>query len=406
LLAKKRVEMNKKSILDIDLKGKRVFMRADFNVPLNNALEITDDSRIKAAIPTIEAILAQGASLILSSHLGRPKGERKAELSLKPVAKRLTELLGKKVALAPDCIGEAVQAQKAALSAGELLLLENLRYYKEETANDARFAAQLIAGCDVFVNDAFGTAHRAHASTSGVSEHVKISVSGLLIDKEINFLSSAIDVPKRPLVAIIGGAKISGKIDVITELLNKVDAVLVGGGMVFTFYRAMGISIGKSLLEEDKIELARELIASAKEKNVRLLLPTDLVCADAFANDANRKTTGYTEIPENMMGLDIGPKSIDLFSGVLADAKTVIWNGPMGAFEMPNFAAGTKAIAEQLAKITKQGATTIIGGGDSAAAINQFALNEQMSHISTGGGASLELLEGKSLAGIDALTDK
>lgn len=397
--------MNKKSISDIDLNGKRVFMRADFNVPLSGALEITDDSRITAAIPTIKAILEQGASLVLSSHLGRPKGEKKPELSLKPVAERLSELLGKNVTLASNCIGKDVQAQKAALSAGEVLLLENVRYYNEETANDAAFAAELISGCDVFVNDAFGTAHRAHASTAGVAAHVENSVCGKLIEKEINFLSSAVESPTRPLVAIIGGAKISGKIDVITELLNKVDAVLVGGGMIFTFYRAMGLSIGKSLVEEDKIDLAKELIASAKEKNVRLLLPTDVLCADNFANDANTKTCAYTEIPADMMGLDIGPESIALFSGVLADAKTVIWNGPMGAFEMPNFAAGTQAIAEQLAAITRGGATTIIGGGDSAAAINQFGLNEEMSHISTGGGASLELLEGKALPGIEVLSN-
>jgi phosphoglycerate kinase len=348
-----------------------------------------------------------GASLVLSSHLGRPKGEYLAEFSLKPVALELSRLLNKPIELAHDCIGKDVEAKKAQLQAGQILLLENVRFHNEETKNDAAFAEQLIRGCDIFVNDAFGTAHRAHASTTGVAAHVDESVSGLLIDKELTYLSGAIEKPKRPLVAIIGGAKISGKIDVISQLLNKVDAVLLGGGMIFTFYKAMGYEIGKSLVEDDKVELAKRLISEAKEKNVDLILPTDLVCADDFLNDAKTTITDASEIPETMMGLDNGPKSIALFEERLKTAKTVIWNGPMGAFEMPKFANGTKAVAEILAGLTDGGGTTtIIGGGDSAAAIFQFGLAQKMSHISTGGGASLELLEGKILPGIEALSDK
>jgi 3-phosphoglycerate kinase len=398
--------LNKLSIDRLDIKNKKIFMRADFNVPLNENLEITDDARIVAALPTIKKIIDEGASLVLSSHLGRPKGEFAEKFSLKPVAKRLEELLSKKVTLASDSVGLEVKMQKEALEAGEILLLENVRFHNEEKKNDEKFAKELVDGCDIFINDAFGTAHRAHASTTGVAKFVKTSASGYLIQKEIEFLGKAVTNPERPFTAIIGGAKISGKIDVIKNLFDKVDNIIIGGGMIFTFYKAMGLNIGTSLVEEDRVEMAKEILATAKEKNVRFMLPTDIIVADKFNNDAQTKIVDYTEIPDGWMGLDIADKSIKQFEDVLSESKTVVWNGPMGAFEMPNFAKGTEVIAKKLAEITKKGATTIVGGGDSAAAVKSLGLTEELSHVSTGGGASLEYLEGKELPGILALTDK
>ena len=398
--------MNKKTITDISLANKRVFMRADFNVPLNENGEITDDIRIVEALPTIKHILNEGASLVLSSHMGRPKGEVNSKFSLKPVAEHLAQLLNTSVILAKDCIGLEVKMQKEALLPGQILLLENVRFHKEETENNADFAKELINGCDLFVNDAFGTAHRAHASTTGVASFVEHSVSGFLIEKELKFLGNAVNAPERPFTAIIGGAKISGKIDVILQLFDKVDTIIIGGGMIFTFYRALGMEIGKSLVEEDKVELAKEILNKAKEKNTRIYLPTDVVCADSFSNDATTEICPSGALHPEMMGLDIGPSSIETVSGILSGSKTVIWNGPMGAFEMPNFAKGTEAVAKTLAEITKTGATTIVGGGDSAAAVKSLNLSKELSHVSTGGGASLEFLEGKILPGIAALSDK
>lgn len=398
--------MNKLSITDIDLSNKKVFMRADFNVPLNSDGIITDDIRIQAALPTINYILEQNASLVLSSHMGRPKGEVNSEFSLKPIAEHLSKLLNKPVTFAKDCIGLEVKMQKETLKSGEILLLENVRFHNAETENDNAFAKELIDGCDIFVNDAFGTAHRAHASTTGVSSFVETSVSGLLIEKELKFLGGAVQEPKQPFTAIIGGAKISGKIDIIEALFDKVDNIIIGGGMIFTFYKALGMNIGTSLVEDDKVELAREIMNAGKSKKARLYLPTDILCADAFSNDAKTEITHSSQIPDSMMGLDIGPASIKTVTDILKTSKTVLWNGPMGAFEMPSFANGTNSVAKCLAEITKDDATTIVGGGDSAAAINALGLGDELSHVSTGGGASLEFLEGKKLPGIVALTDK
>ncbi len=398
--------MAKKTIEDVRLAQKKVLMRCDFNVPLDADQNITDDRRITASLPSIKKVLAENGALILCSHLGRPKGQVKPEMSLKPVAKRLSDLLGLNVVLSNDAIGEETAGMKESLKPGQVLLLENLRFHKEETENDADFAKELAQGCDIYVNDAFGTAHRAHASTEGVTHYIDDCVAGYLIEKEIKYLDGAINNPTRPLIAILGGAKISGKIDVIKNLFDKVDALIIGGGMVYTFYKAKGWEIGTSLLEEDKIELAGELLAEAEKKNVALHLPVDNVIADAFDNDAKRETVAAGKIPENWMGLDIGPETIKNFSAEVEKAKTVVWNGPMGAFEMPNFANGTRKIAEALAESTKNGAVSIVGGGDSAAAISIFGLDDQISHISTGGGASLEFLEGKKLPGIEALSDK
>lgn len=398
--------MTKKTVANLsasDLTGKRVLVRADFNVPIDKG-NITDDTRIRAALPTIQDLTSKGAKVILSSHFGRPKGVDD-KLRLTPVAKRLGELLGKEVKKTDDCIGDDVAATVATMENGDVLLLENVRFYPEEEANDPDFAQKLASVADVYVNDAFGTAHRAHASTEGVTKYLSPSVAGLLIEKELQYLQSAIEQPQRPLAAIIGGSKVSSKIGVIEKLLEKCDKLLLGGGMVFTFYKARGLNVGKSLVEEDKLELAKSLEAKAKERGVALLLPTDVIVADKFAADANSQTVSVENIPDGWMGLDIGPDSVKTFQDALADCKTVIWNGPMGVFEIPQFAKGTEAIAHVLAGLTKTGATTIIGGGDSVAAVEQLHLGAEMSHISTGGGASLELLEGKVLPGIAALDD-
>jgi phosphoglycerate kinase len=399
--------MSKKSIASLsaaDLAGKRVLVRADFNVPVDDAGNITDDTRIRAALPTIKDLTSKGAKVILSSHFGRPKGVDE-KLRLTPVAKRLSELLGQTVVKCDDCIGDVVASQIAAMANGQVALLENVRFYPEEEKNDPEFAKKLAANADLYVNDAFGTAHRAHASTEGVTKYLSPSVAGYLIEKELEYLQNAIESPKAPLAAIVGGSKVSSKIGVIETLLDKCDKLFLGGGMIFTFYKARGLNVGKSLVEEDKLELARTLEAKAKEKGVQLLLPTDVVVADSFSPDANSQIVDINHIPDGWMGLDIGPDSLKVFQAALADCKTVIWNGPMGVFEFPKFAAGTEGIAHTLAEISKTGAITIIGGGDSVAAVEKVGLADQMSHISTGGGASLELLEGKVLPGIAALDD-
>ena len=397
--------MAKLTIDDLNLSGKKVLIRCDFNVPLNEKQEITDDRRIRASLPTIKKVLQEGGSAILCSHLGRPKGQVRPEMSLGPVAIRLQKLLSIDVCMAADCIGDEVNRLKEQLKAGEVLLLENLRFHKEETANDANFSEQLASGADLFINDAFGTAHRAHASTEGVTHFFKQSAAGYLIEKELRFLGQAIENPQRPMVAVLGGAKISGKIDVIKNLFDKVDALIVGGGMAYTFFKAQGHEIGDSLLEEDKIDLAKEILAEAAGKGVEFLLPVDVNAADAFDNEADTKIVAAQNIPVGYMGLDIGPKSIARFSEVIKKARTLIWNGPVGVFEMPNFAAGTRAVAEAIAAATSSGAVSVIGGGDSAAAISRFGMDNQFTHISTGGGASLEFLEGKRLPGIAALTE-
>jgi phosphoglycerate kinase len=391
------------SLTEADVSGKRVLVRADFNVPLDNRGNITDDTRIKAALPTIKDLTGKGGKVILCSHMGRPKGEVKEELRLTAVAQRLSELLGQEVIKCNDCIGDEVKATVDAMANGDVVLLENLRFHKQETDNEPEFAKALAANADLYVNEAFGTAHRAHASTEGVTKYLSPSVAGYLIEKELNYLQNAIDNPQRPLAAIIGGSKVSSKIGVIETLLEKCDKLLIGGGMIFTFYKARGLNVGKSLVEEDKLALAKSLEAKAKELGVELLLPTDVVVADNFAPDANAKTVSIEEIPDGWMGLDIGPDSVKVFQDALADCKAVIWNGPMGVFEFDKFAVGTEAIAHTLAE--KSDAITIIGGGDSVAAVEKVGVADKMSHISTGGGASLELLEGKKLPGILALDD-
>lgn len=399
--------MSKKSIASLsaaDLTGKRVLVRADFNVPVDDAGNITDDTRIRAALPTINDLTSKGAKVILSSHFGRPKGVDE-KLRLTPVANRLSELLGQTVVKCNDCIGDEVASQIAAMNNGQVALLENVRFYPEEEKNDPEFAKKLAANADLYVNDAFGTAHRAHASTEGVTKYLSPSVAGYLIEKELEYLQNAIEKPQKPLAAIVGGSKVSSKIGVIETLLDKCDKLFLGGGMIFTFYKARGLNVGKSLVEEDKLELARALEAKAKERGVELLLPTDVVVADNFSPDANSQIVNINNIPDGWMGLDIGPDSLKVFQAALADCKTVIWNGPMGVFEFDKFAAGTEGIAHTLADISKTGAITIIGGGDSVAAVEKVGLADQMSHISTGGGASLELLEGKVLPGIAALDD-
>ena len=399
--------MAKKSVANLtktDLEGKRVLMRVDFNVPMENGA-ITDDTRIRAALPTIKQLTSNGAKVILCSHMGRPKGEVKENLRLTAVGKRLGELLGQNVVKCNDCIGDEVSSAVSAMSNSDVVLLENLRFYKEEEANDAEFAKKLASNADLYVNDAFGTAHRAHASTEGVTHYLSTSVAGLLIEKELQFLQNAIENPKRPLVSIIGGSKVSSKIGVIETLLEKCDKLIIGGGMIFTFYKANGLSVGKSLVEEDKLDLAKALMAKAKERGVEFLLPTDVVVADNFAPDANANTVSVNDIPDGWMGLDIGPDSVKTFQDALADCGSVVWNGPMGVFEFEKFATGTEAIANSLAELTAKGTTTIIGGGDSVAAVEKVGVADKMSHISTGGGASLELLEGKVLPGIAALNE-
>lgn len=394
----------KKTIKDIDLKGKKVIMRADFNVPLNDKQEITDDTRIQAALPTIKYILDQGASLILMSHLGRPKSPEDKQYSLAPVAKALSKDLGIDVQFNPDTevVGEVTKAAAENLKPGEVLLLENTRYRPEEKKNDKDFARQLADLGEIYVDDAFGSAHRAHASTAGIAEYLP-AVSGFLIQKELDFIGGALENPKHPFVAILGGAKVSDKIGVIKNLLDKVDTLIIGGGMAYTFLKAMGKEIGTSLLEEDKIDLAKELIKEAKDKGVELLLPVDVTAAKEFDKDAEPVVYSVDDIPADMMGLDIGPKTAEVFADKIKDAGTVIWNGPMGVFEFPNFAKGTNAVAKALAD---SDAISIIGGGDSAAAVKQLGYGDKMSHISTGGGASLEFMEGKVLPGIDVLEDK
>ena len=400
-MAKKTVA----TLTEADVSGKRVLVRADFNVPLDDQGKITDDTRIRAALPTITALTDKGAKVVLCSHFGRPKGKVVEEMRLTPVAERLSELLGQAVVKCDDCVGSAVATAVNGLQNGQVALLENVRFYAGEEGNDPEFAKQLAANADLYVNDAFGTAHRAHASTAGVTEYLSPAVGGYLIDKELQYLQAAIENPQRPLAAIIGGSKVSSKIGVIETLLDKVDKLLIGGGMVFTFYKARGLGVGKSLVEEDKLDLAKSLEAKAKEKGVELLLPTDVVVADNFAPDANAQTVNVEAIPDGWMGLDIGPDSVKVFQAALKQCKSAIWNGPMGVFEFDKFAAGTEAIAHTLAELTPQGVMTIIGGGDSVAAVEKVGVAEQMSHISTGGGASLELLEGKTLPGIAALDD-
>jgi phosphoglycerate kinase len=395
--------MSKKTIRDIDVSNKRVLVRVDFNVPLDDQQHITDDTRIKAALPTIRYLLEHGAAVILMSHLGRPKG-RIETLSLKPVAQRLSELLSQPVEIADDCVGEDVAHRVEVLKSGQVLLLENLRFHADEEKNDASFAQQLASLADIYVNDAFGTAHRAHASTEGVTHHLP-SVAGDLIEKEITFLGSALEHPKRPFVAIIGGAKVSDKIMVLERLIGLADTLLIGGGMANTFLKAQGYEIGDSLYEEAKVETARQLIEQAKREQKGFILPTDVVIADRFAADATHKVVAADAVPQGWRILDIGPASIEGFRQVLAEAKTIIWNGTLGVAEMPAFAAGTNAIIDILAERTTEGATTIIGGGDSAAAVEQAQAASKMSHVSTGGGASLEFLEGRTLPGIAALQE-
>ena len=397
----------KRSVRDLkssDLRGKKVLVRCDFNVPLDGK-RITDDTRIRSSIPTIKLLIDAGAKLLLSSHLGKPKSFGDEKLSLSPVADRLSELLGKEVKMAPDCVGDKVQQIVSSMSDGDVCLLENVRYHKEETKNDSSFAKKLSANADLYVNDAFGSAHRAHASTAGVTEYLKPSVGGLLLEKELEYLSGAVANPKRPFAAIVGGSKVSSKIGVIESLLEKVDKLVIGGGMVFTFLKARGLSVGSSLVEEDKLDLAKSLEKKAKDKGVKLVLPTDVVIADKFAEDANSKTVPVDQIPDGWMGLDNGPDSTKMIQKELEECKCVIWNGPMGVFEFEPFAKGTFAIAETLAGLTGKGCVTIIGGGDSVAAVEKAGLADKMSHISTGGGASLELLEGKTLPGVAALDD-
>jgi phosphoglycerate kinase len=399
--------MNKMTIKDLDVQGKRVLMRVDFNVPVKDGV-VGDDTRIVAALPSINHVLENGGSLILMSHCGRPKGEKNMEFTLKPAADRLAELVDAKVTLAPDVIGDEVKVLVDGLQAGEILVLENVRFYKEEEGKGCTpeeqeaFAKELASYGDVYVSDAFGTAHRAHASMAVVTKYIDQCAAGFLLEKEIQYLGQTLEAPEKPFVAIIGGAKISGKIDVVTNLMDKCDAILIGGGMAYTFYKAMGKQIGNSLVEEDKIELAGEILKQAETKGVKLLLPIDNVVADAFSAEANTKVVGDS-IDEGWMALDIGPQTIELYCNEVAGAKTVVWNGPMGCFEMAPFAKGTFSVCEAVAK---SDSISIIGGGDSVAAVNQSGVADQMSHVSTGGGASLEFMEGKQLPGIVALTDK
>jgi phosphoglycerate kinase len=404
--------MSKLSIRDIELRNKRVFIRVDFNVPLTeDGSTITDDTRIVATLPTIEYALRHHAKVILASHLGRPKGKPNPKYSLRPVVDRLRELLDKKigesinVAFAPDCIGEVAEEMARQLESRQVLLLENLRFHAEEEANDPAFSKSLASLAEIYVNDAFGSAHRAHASTEGITHYLKPAVAGLLMEKEITYLGKALESPEKPFVAIIGGSKISGKIDVIQNLLDKVDTLVIVGGMAYTFYRALGVSTAKSLVEEDKIELAKETLEKAKAKGVNLLLPVDNILADSFSNDAKTQPWDSSKnFPPDWQGLDIGPKSVAAIEDIISRARTIVWNGPAGVFEFPNFAKGTNAIARAVA--ANKAATSIIGGGDSVSAINQAGVADQITHISTGGGASLEFLEGKKLPGVEALTNK
>ena len=394
--------MSKKTVKDIDLKGKKVIVRCDFNVPMDENRNITDNRRIVASLATIKYLLEQNCKIILCSHLGRPKGEVKPEYSLAPVAKELSKLLGKEVLMAKDVIGESAKNLSANLKEGQIMLLENVRFHREETDNDPEFAKELANMAEVFVNDAFGTAHRAHASTEGISHYLP-SVSGFLIEKELKFLGDSLNNPERPFVAILGGAKVSDKIGVIDSLLEKVDTLMIGGGMAYTFFKAQGYEVGNSICEVDKLDLAKSAMEKAKQKGVKLLLPVDTKVGKEFKEDTESKIVKWTEIPADWEGFDIGPETIKMFTDELKTAKTVVWNGPLGLFEFDQFAIGTNAIAEALAELD---ATTIIGGGDSAAAVKKAGLEDKMTHISTGGGASLEFLEGKKLPGIECLQDK
>jgi len=396
------LNMNKKTVKDVDVKGKVVFCRVDFNVPMKDG-QVTDDTRIRAALPTIQYLVEQGAKVLLASHLGRPKGQVVEELRLTPVAKRLEELLGKPVQKADEAYGDAVKALVSSMNEGDVLVLENVRFYPGEEKNDADLSKAFAELADVYVNDAFGAAHRAHASTAGIAEHLP-AVAGFLMEKELNVLAKALENPDRPFTAIIGGAKVKDKIGVIESLLDRVDNLIIGGGLAYTFVKALGHEIGKSLLEEDKIELAKDFMARAKEKGVNFYMPVDVIVADDFSNDANTKVVSIDSIPSDWEALDIGPKTRETYKDVIHNSKLVVWNGPMGVFEIDAFANGTKAVAESLA--TAENTYTVIGGGDSAAAVEKFNLADKMDHISTGGGASLEFMEGKALPGVEALQNK
>ena len=396
--------MAKKTIEDIQVKGKKVLVRCDFNVPMDENKVITDENRLRGALPTIKYLMEHGAKVILCSHLGRPKGEFNMKYSLKPVAKRLSEMLGVEVKMAEDVIGPSAKELAAGLKDGEVMLLENVRFHKEEEKNDPAFAKELASLAEMYVNDAFGTAHRAHASTEGVTPYLTPSVAGYLIGKELSIMGKALEDPARPFVAILGGAKVSDKIGVINNLLEKVDTLIIGGGMSYTFQKALGLSIGKSLCENDKVDLAKDLMAKAKEKGVKLLLPVDNVCGDSFSNDAKRITVASANgIPDDYEGMDIGPETAKIYADVVREAGTVVWNGPMGVFEFENFAVGTRAVAKAMSECK---GVTIIGGGDSAAAVEQMGYADKVTHVSTGGGASMEFLEGKTLPGVAALNDK
>jgi phosphoglycerate kinase len=398
--------MNKLTIQDLQLRGKRVFIRVDFNVPLKDGV-VMDDTRIRETLPTLKLAIEKGGRLVLASHLGRPKGGPDANYSLKPAAKRLEELLGRPVAFAADCVGADAEAKSKALNDGDVVVLENVRFHPQEEKNDEAFSKQLAALCDgVFVCDAFGSAHRAHASVVGITRFVMQAAAGLLMEKEIAYIGRAISNPTRPFVAILGGAKVSDKIEVVENLMKIADAMLVGGGMAYTFLKAQGLAVGKSLVEEDKIDLAKKILADAKQKNFKLLLPVDNVIAPEFKADARAKVVDSNAMPADQMGLDIGPRTAEAYKAEIAKAKTIVWNGPMGVFEMPAFAKGTLEIAKAVAAATGAGATSIIGGGDSVAAVHQSGVAKQISHISTGGGASLEYLGGRKLPGVEALTNK
>ncbi|MGB8324602.1 MAG: phosphoglycerate kinase [Candidatus Acidiferrum sp.] len=398
--------MNKLTIRDLDLRGKRVFIRVDFNVPLKDGV-VTDDTRIRETLPTLKVAIEKGGRLVLASHLGRPKGGPDPKYSLKPAAKKLEELLGKSVAFASDCVGPEAETKSKALKDGDVLLLENVRFHPEEEKNDEAFSRQLAALCDgLFVCDAFGSAHRAHASVVGITRFVQKAAAGLLMEKEIAYIGKAVSNPARPFVAILGGAKVSDKIEVVENLMKIADAMLIGGGMAYTFLKAQGLSIGKSLVEEDKLDLAKRILADAKQKNFKFLLPLDNLIAPEFKADAPATTVDVNAIPANQMGLDLGPKTIAAYSAEIAKAKTIVWNGPMGVFEMPAFAKGTLEIAKAVAAATTAGAISIVGGGDSVAAVHQSGVSGKISHISTGGGASLEYLGGRKLPGVEALTNK
>ncbi len=398
--------MGKLIIDDLQLKGRNVLIRVDYNVPLTEDLNVRDDLRIKASLPTVNKIVENGGRAILCSHLGRPKGKRIDSMSLKPIADHLQTLIGKEVKFANDCIGPEVLIMKESLQDGDVLLLENLRFHPEEEKNDNEFAKALAEGCDLYVNDAFGSAHRAHASTEGATKYFDQCAAGYLMQKELDYLGGALEDPNRPFVTILGGAKISGKIDVIGNLMGKADYLLIGGGMIFTFFKAQGKEIGKSLLEEDRIEMAKDILNKIQSSYSKIVLPDDVVVASKFEAGADTKTVSVNNIPAEWLGVDIGPQTIGNFKTILKNAKTIVWNGPMGVFEIPEFAKGTEEIAKSLVEATEQGAVTVIGGGDSAAAVKKFGYTDKLSHVSTGGGASLEFLEGKVLPGVAALTDK